>query len=336
MNNTMKLIDHGKGGGIETLRLIDAEIPVPGPGQVLIDVSYAGVNRPDVLQRSGSYPPPAGASPYLGLEVSGFIAALGDGVKDWRVGDAVCALTPGGGYAEYCVTDAGHCLPVVKGLSMVQAAAIPETYFTVWTNVFERGGLRPGETLLVHGGSSGIGLTAIQLAHAFGARVLTTVGNEAKAHACLQYGADKAVLYRSQDFVDVVREETSGKGVELILDMVGGDYIQRNIECLALEGRLVQIAFLEGSRISFDAMPLMLKRLTFTGSTLRARPSEQKTHIAAALKAKVWPLFEKGQCLPVIHQVFPLADVGEAHKLMESSSHIGKIVLAVKETRDAA
>lgn len=332
MKTNMKLIDHGTGGGIDTLRVVDAEIPVPGPEQVLIEVSHAGVNRPDLLQRSGSYPPPAGASPYLGLEVSGVIAAIGERVKEWRVGDAVCALTPGGGYAQYCATDATHCLPVPKGLSMAQAAVLPETYFTVWTNVFERGKLRSGESILIHGGSSGIGLTAIQLSHAFGARVFTTVGNDQKAQACRQYGADKTVLYRSQDFVDVVLQETSGKGVDMVLDMVGGEYIQRNLKCLALEGRLVQISFLEGSRInSFDAMPIMLKRLTFTGSTLRARPSEQKAHIAEQLKANVWPLLEKGQCLPVINKIFPFGDVRQAHALMESSTHIGKIVLAVKE-----
>lgn len=330
MKKTMKLIDHGNGGDITTLALVDADIPAPGPGQVLIEVSYAGVNRPDILQRSGSYPPPPDASPYLGLEVSGVIAAIGDGVTQWRIGDAVCALTPGGGYAEYCLTDAAHCLPVPQGMSMEQAAVLPENYFTVWTNVFERGRLAAGQTILIHGGSSGIGLTAIQLAKAFGAKVITTVGNDAKAQACLQHGADLAVNYRTQDFVEVVAQETAGKGVEQVLDMVGGEYIQRNLQCLALEGCLVQIAFLQGSRIDFDAMPIMLKRLTFTGSTLRARSSQQKADLVQQVKAHVWPLLEKGQCRPVIHSVFPLAEVRQAHALMESSAHIGKIVLNVK------
>jgi NADPH2:quinone reductase len=328
---TMKRIDHGAGGSVDVLRMTDAPIPAPGPGQVLIEVNYAGVNRPDVLQRSGSYPPPPGASPYLGLEVSGRITALGEGVTAWRIGDAVCALTPGGGYAQYCVTDAEHCLPVPEGLSMAEAAALPETYFTVWTNVFERGALKAGQTILVHGGSSGIGLTAVQLAHAFGVRVLTTVGNEDKARACRDAGADRAIVYRNEDFVAAVAQETAGKGVNLILDMVGGSYIERNLQCLALEGCLVQIAFLEGSRITLDAMPIMLKRLTFTGSTLRARSSRQKADIAAQLKAHVWPLLAQGKCLPVIHQIFALGDARQAHALMESSAHIGKIVFVVKE-----
>jgi putative PIG3 family NAD(P)H quinone oxidoreductase len=327
----MKLIDHGNGGSVDVLCMTDAPVPTAGPGQVLIEVSYAGVNRPDVLQRSGSYPPPPGASPYLGLEVSGHIAALGEGVTMWKVGDAVCALTPGGGYAEYCVTDAEHCLPIPRGLTMAQAAALPETYFTVWTNVFERGALKAGQTILIHGGSSGIGLTAIQMAHAFGARVLTTVGNEDKARACREAGADVVINYRQEDFAEVVAQQTEGKGVNLILDMVGGSYIERNLRCLAVEGCLVQIAFLEGSKVSLDAMPIMLKRLTFTGSTLRARSSQQKTAIAAELKAKVWPLLEQEKCLPVIHKIYPLAAASEAHGLMESSVHIGKIVLAVKE-----
>jgi NADPH2:quinone reductase len=335
-NTTMKLIDHGTGGAAEVLRLVDAQRPAPQPGQVLIEVHYAGVNRPDVLQRSGSYPPPPDASPYLGLEVSGTIVALGEGVTAWQVGDAVCALTPGGGYAEFCVADASHCLPVPRGVSMEVAAALPETYFTVWTNVFERGGLKAGQTILIHGGSSGIGLTAIQLAHTFGARVLTTVGNEAKAAACRQAGADRAILYRSENFVDVVGEETAGKGVELILDMVGGDYIERNLRCLALEGCLVQIAFLEGSRVNLDAMPIMLKRLTFTGSTLRARSTSQKAAIAAEVKARIWPLLEQGKCLPTIHATFPLSQAAQAHALMESGAHIGKIVLQVKGERHAA
>lgn len=326
----MKRIDHGLGGPADVMRLIEDEAPSPAAGQVLIEVHYAGVNRPDVLQRSGSYPPPAGASPHLGLEVSGTVAAVGEGVTTWKVGDKVCALTPGGGYAEFCVADARHCLPVPAGLSMLQAAALPETYFTVWANVFDRAGLAAGESLLVHGGSSGIGLTAIQLGKAFGATVFTTAGSEDKLEACRRAGARHAINYRSEDFVEVVARETAGRGVDVILDMVGASYVKRNLKCLALEGRLVQIAFLEGSRFEFDATPIMLRRLTLTGSTLRARSNEQKAEIARSLQAKVWPLLEKGECLPVIHAVFPLDQVQAAHELMESSRHIGKIMLAVK------
>lgn len=331
MSQQMKRIDHGKGGSIDVLRVVDDEKPAPGLGQVLIEVSYAGVNRPDVLQRSGSYPPPADASPYLGLEVAGRIAAVGDGVTQWRIGDLVCALTPGGGYAEFCITDSAHCFPVPSTMSLVQAAAIPETYLTVWANVFVRGGLQSGKSLLVHGGSSGIGLTAIQLAHAFGARVITTVGSHAKANVCIAAGADRAIIYRSEDFVEAVANETSGKGVDLILDMVGASYIERNLKCLALEGCLIQIAFLEGSHFAFDATPIMLRRLTLTGSTLRARSGDQKAHLAKNLKAAVWPLFETGQCLPHIHAVFPLREVQAAHALMESNQHIGKIMLSLKD-----
>ncbi len=326
----MKRIDHGLGGPADVMKLIEDETPSPGAGQVLIEVHYAGVNRPDVLQRAGAYPPPAGASPHLGLEVSGTVAAVGEGVTNWRVGDEVCALTPGGGYAEFCVADARHCLPVPAGLSMLQAAALPETYFTVWANVFDRARLAAGESLLVHGGSSGIGLTAIQLGSAFGATVFTTAGSEEKLAACRRAGASHAINYRSEDFVEVVARETGGRGVDVILDMVGATYVKRNLKCLALEGRLVQIAFLEGSRFEFDATPIMLRRLTLTGSTLRARSDEQKAEIARSLIAKVWPLLEKGKCLPVIHQVFPLGQVQAAHELMESSKHIGKIMLAVK------
>lgn len=332
----MKRITHGTGGSADVLRLIDDEQPQPGPGEVLIEVHAAGVNRPDVLQRSGSYPPPKGASPHLGLEVAGTVAALGAGVDRWRVGDRVCALTPGGGYAEYCLTDARHCLPVPAGLSLLQAAALPETYLTVWANLFDRAGLQAGQSVLVHGGSSGIGLTAIQLACAFGATVYTTVGNADKAQACERAGARRAINYRSEDFATVVAEQTAGRGVDIIIDMVGAPYIERNIASLALEGCLVQLAFLEGSRFAFDAMPVMLRRLTLTGSTLRARSAEQKAGIAERLHAKVWPLLEQGRCLPVIHAVFPLAQAADAHRLMESSRHIGKIMLAVKEGSDAA
>ena len=331
MNKKMKRIEHGAGGDVEVLHLVDAEIPVAGAGEVLIKVAYAGVNRPDVLQRKGLYPPPKDASPYLGLEVSGEVVALGAGVSQWKVGDKVCALVPGAGYAEYCVTDARHCMPVPAGLSMLQAAALPETYLTVWTNVFERGALKAGETFLVHGGSSGIGLTAIQLAKAFGARVFTTVGNAEKAEVCRAQGADIAINYRDEDFSEVVQQQTDGQGVELILDMVGGDYITKNVASLALEGRLVQIAFLLGSRVDMDLMPIMLKRLTVTGSTLRARSSEQKAALVNNLVNAVWPLLEAGKCLPVIHAEYTLSDVQAAHRLMESSQHIGKIMLKVEE-----
>ncbi len=323
-------IDHGKGGAPDCLRPAERDMESPTGRQVLIEVAYAGVNRPDVLQRSGSYPPPPGASPYLGLEVSGTIIATGPEATLWKVGDPVCALTPGGGYAQYCLADERHCLPVPRGLDLLAAAAIPENYFTVWTNVFDRARLAAGERFLVHGGSSGIGLTAIQLARAFGAEVWTTVGNAEKAAACLAAGAHHAVIYRDADFETEIRDATQGAGVDVILDMVGGRYINRNIRLLAVNGRLVQIAFLEGSKAEIDALPIMTKRLSFTGSTLRPRSDEDKGAIARALADKVLPLMERGQCLPRIHAVFPLARASEAHALMESSTHIGKIMLQVR------
>ncbi|HBM08591.1 NAD(P)H-quinone oxidoreductase [Pseudomonas sp. Choline-3u-10] len=326
---TMRHVDHRPGGGPECLRMAEGPVPEPGPHDVLVRVAYAGINRPDVFQRSGSYPPPADASPLLGLEISGEIVALGADVSGWKVGDQVCALTPGGGYAEYCVAPAEHCLPVPAGLSMLEAAALPETYFTVWSNVFERGALQPGEAFLVHGGSSGIGLTAIQLAKQFGATVYTTVGSSEKADACRRAGADRVINYHEEDFVEVLRQATDGNGVNVILDMVGGDYIPRNIKSLAVEGRLVQIAFLKGSRVELDTAPIMRKRLTFTGSTLRPRSREEKADIAKALQDKVWPLLDQGLCHPVIHATFPLGEAAEAHRLMESSKHIGKIMLEV-------
>ncbi|MGE0314637.1 MAG: NAD(P)H-quinone oxidoreductase [Lautropia sp.] len=325
----MKFIDHGKGGGAEVLVLSETDMPEVGAGEVLLKVAYAGVNRPDVIQRSGRYPPPPGASPILGLEVSGRIVALGQGVDEWKVGDAVCALCNGGGYAEYVTVPSGQVLPVPAGFDMAHAAAIPETYFTVWTNVVERGRLAAGETFLVHGGSSGIGMTAIALAKARGARVLCTVGNDAKADAARAAGADAAINYRSKDFVGEVSKLTEGRGVDLILDMVGGSYIERNLKCLAVEGRLVQIAFLQPSKIEVDWMPLMVKRLTFTGSTLRPRSAADKAHLAAALRREVWPLLEAGTMKPSIFREFALADASAAHALMESSEHIGKIVLKV-------
>lgn len=323
-------IDHGTGGAPDCLRLAEREMAAPAGRQVLIEVAYAGVNRPDVLQRSGSYPPPPGASPYLGLEVAGTVIAVGPDATRWQVGDRVCALTPGGGYAQYCLADERHCLPVPRGLDLLSAAAIPENYFTVWTNVFERARLAAGEKFLVHGGSSGIGLTAIQLARAFGAEVWTTVGNQEKAEACLKAGAQHALIYRDTDFEADIRQATGGQGVDVILDMVGGAYINKNIRLLAVNGRLVQIAFLEGSKAEIDALPIMTKRLSFTGSTLRPRSDEDKGAIAQALADKVLPLMEQGRCLPLIHQVFPLEQAAQAHALMESSKHIGKIMLKVR------
>lgn len=327
--NTMQYIDHGAGGPPEVLKLATSPVPAPAPGEVLIRTAYAGVNRPDVIQRNGKYPPPPGASPHIGLEVSGEVVALGEGVTKWKRGDRVCALVNGGGYAEYVTAPQGQALPIPAGLSMLQAAAIPENYFTVWTNVFERGRLAAGETFLVHGGSSGIGLTAIQLAKARGATVYTTVGNAGKARACLELGADVAINYREQDFVAEIARLTDGKGVDLILDMVGGDYIGRNLKCLALDGRLVQIAYLQSPKVEVDWTTLMTRRLTFTGSTLRPRSAADKAAIADALRREVWPLLERGRALPVIHQVFPLAESAAAHALMESSVHIGKIMLEV-------
>ena len=327
----MLYIDHGKGGPAEVLKPAEGPVPQPQPGEVVIEVHYAGVNRPDVLQRSGNYPPPAGASPFIGLEVAGRVSAVAADVKQWSVGDLVCALTPGGGYAEYCAVPAPHCLPVPKGLSLQEAAALPENFYTVWTNVFERGRLKADETFLVHGGSSGIGLTAIQLAKAFGATVYTTVGSKEKADFCRNIGADAAVNYRDQDFVAEIAQLTNKKGVDLILDMVGGPYVEKNFKSLALEGRLVQIAFLQPSKVELDCMPIMIKRLTFTGSTLRPRTIAQKAAIAQELQKHVWPLLESRKVKPVIHATFPLKDAKLAHELMESSKHIGKIMLEVKK-----
>ena len=326
---SMRYIAAREPGPPDVLGPARAAVPAPGPGEALIRVAYAGVNRPDCLQRAGQYPPPPGASPILGLEVSGEIVALGDGAKGWSAGDRVCALTPGGGYAEYCTTPAAWCLPIPRGLSMLEAASLPETCFTVWHNLFERGGLRSGETLLVHGGSGGIGLTAIQLAKAFGAAVITTVGNAEKAEACRRAGADHALNYREQDFVAEVARITAKRGVDVVLDMVGGDYIEKNLKCLAVDGRLVMIAFLRGSRAEIDWRFVMVKRQTITGSTMRASPSERKAAIARALRERVWPLLEAGKVKPTIYRVFPIEEAAAAHALMESSQHIGKIVLAV-------
>ena len=329
MTASMTYVAHDNGGAPEVMHIAQTGQPHAAAGEVLIKVAYAGVNRPDCLQRSGRYPPPPNASPILGLEASGYVVAVGEGVTRWRVGDAVCGLANGGAYAEYVSIPQGQVLPVPKGLTLLQAAALPENYFTVWTNVFQRGGLKAGETFLVHGGSSGIGLTAIQLAKAFGARVFCTVGNDDKAAACVKAGADVAINYRTQDYVQEVLNATAKQGVNMILDMVGGDYMQRNLTSLAVDGRLVQIAFLQPSKTEVDWISLMVKRLTFTGSTLRPRSAADKAQMAAELEQHVWPLLTQGKCLPVIHQVFKLEDVVQAHALMESSVHIGKIMLNI-------
>lgn len=329
MSNLMNYIKLTEYGPAERLVLAQTSVPEPGSGEVLIKVAAAGINRPDVMQRSGNYAPPPGASEILGLEVAGTVVALGKRVMNCRVGDHVCALVTGGGYAEYCVAPELQCLPVPKGFSMVEAAGLPETFFTVWTNVFDRGALKSGETLLIHGGSSGIGTTAIQLACAAGADVLVTAGSDEKCTFCEKLGARKAINYRTVDFVDAVKTLTDGKGVDLVLDMVGGPYVEKNIEVLALEGRLVQIAFLQESRVEVDFVQMLIKRLTLTGSTLRPRTVEQKAEIACALEENVWPLLEAGKVKPIIHATFPLAQAAEAHLLMESSAHIGKIILKV-------
>ena len=326
---TMNFVDHGTGGGPEVLTPRQCQTPSPQAGEVLVKVAFAGVNRPDCLQRSGRYPPPPGASPIVGLEISGEVLALGEGVTQWRIGDKICALTNGGAYAEYATVPEGQALPIPAGFSMLQAAALPENFFTVWTNVFQRGKLKSGESILIHGGSSGIGLTAIQLARAFGAHVYCTVGNAEKVAACLKAGAHAAIDYKTQDYVEEVLKLTDQKGVNAILDMVGGSYMQRNLRALAIEGRLLQIAFLQPSKVEVDWVSLMTKRLTFTGSTLRPRSAQDKAHIANELHAQVWPLIEAGKVAPVIHQVFDLKDAAKAHALMESSQHIGKIMLTV-------
>jgi len=314
-------------GGPLVLKPQPRPVPSPRPGEILIRVKAAGVNRPDVAQRQGSYPPPPGASPLPGLEVAGEVAALGEGAARWRVGDAVTALTPGGGYAEYCTVHATNALPVPHGFTFTEAAAIPETFFTVWHNVFQRGALRPGETFLVHGGTSGIGTAAIQLAKAFGATVIATAGSEAKCQACSDLGADHVINYREQDFVAAVKDATGKRGADVILDMVGGSYVGRNYEAAAVDGRIVQIAFLGGSKAETDFTRLMIKRLTHTGSTLRPRTVEFKAGIAAELEEKVWPLLASRRIAPVMDMIFPLSDAWRAHERMEEGEHIGKIVL---------
>ncbi|MBL28599.1 MAG: NAD(P)H-quinone oxidoreductase [Rhodospirillaceae bacterium] len=323
----MRCIEIAEPGGPEVLVPGKRPAPEPGYGEVLIDVAAAGVNRPDVLQRKGGYAPPPGASDIPGLEVAGTIAAIGPGVSRWKAGDAVCALVSGGGYAELCVAPEAQVLPIPEGYDAVRAAALPETFFTVWTNVFDRGRLKGGETFLVHGGSSGIGTTAIQLASAFGARVFATAGSAEKCRACEDLGAERGINYKDEDFVAVVKEATDGRGVDLILDMVAGAYLPRDVAALAVEGRLVIIAFLGGSKVEMDFLPVMAKRLTVTGSTLRPRSVEQKGQIRDSLLAEAWPLLSAGRVGPVLHTTFPLEDAAAAHALMESSAHIGKIVL---------
>lgn len=328
---SMRQIRFHGGGGPEVIQLeTGAPVPKPGPQQVLIEVVAAGVNRPDCLQRAGNYPPPPGATEIPGLEVSGTIVAAGEGVDAANIGRQVCALVISGGYAEYCVADLALCLPIPKGLSLLEAGGVPETYFTVYDNVFTRGGLKAGETILIHGGSSGIGSTAIQLAKEFGATVYATAGSDDKCAFCTSLGADAAINYRTQDYVAEVKRLTGGKGVNEILDMVGGPYVAKNLASLAIEGRLVQIAFLQTSKIDIDVMPIMIKRLTFTGSTLRPRSVELKAAIARQLLAQIWPLIETGKVKPVIHKVFELAEAQAAHALMESSAHVGKIMLEVR------
>jgi putative PIG3 family NAD(P)H quinone oxidoreductase len=316
-------------GAAEVMHIASGPLPAIGDDDVLIKVEYAGVNRPDVLQRTGSYAPPPTASPIMGLEVSGIIAAVGARVSQWKVGDAVCALTPGGGYAEYCAAPAAHCLPIPAGMGMLEAAGVPENFYTVWVNVFDTCQLKAGEKFLVHGGSSGIGLTAIQLARAFGAEVFTTVGNEDKAAFCKSIGANHTFNYKTQDWMADIGAITQKKGVNVILDMVGGSYIEKNLRILALEGRYCFIAFLEGGQATIDFRPLMMKRQTITGSTLRARPDHQKAAIALSLRQHVWPLLAAKKVRPVIYKTFALDEIVEAHRLMESSAHMGKIMLKV-------
>jgi NADPH2:quinone reductase len=326
MTDTMRAIEISQPGGPEVLVPVDRPRPRAGHGQVVIRVAWAGVNRPDALQRAGAYAPPPGASDLPGLEASGEIVEVGAGVSEWSLGDQVCALLPGGGYAEYVATPAAHCLPVPKGMGLREAACLPETFFTVFSNVFTRGGLKAGERFLVHGGSSGIGTTAIQLANAFGARVFATAGSEEKCAACEELGAELAINYRDADFVQVMKAEG---GADLILDMVGGEYLPRNLDALATDGRLVQIAFLQGSKVTVNFAQLMVRRLTITGSTLRPQSDLAKARIAQDLREAVWPLLDAGRVAPVMDSEFALDEAAQAHARMESSGHIGKIVLRV-------
>lgn len=326
---TMTVIEITRSGAPEVLVPAQRALPRLQADEVLIQVAVAGVNRPDCLQRAGQYDPPPGASDLPGLEVAGTVVAKGSAASRWQIGDKVCALANGGGYAEYCAAPETQCLPVPDGFDMLQAGALPETYFTVWTNVFERGQLQPGETLLLHGGASGIGTTAIQLAHARGSKVIATVGSDKKAQMCRELGADQAINYHEEDFVDAVKEFSGGRGANVILDMVGGDYVKRNLRSLAVDGRLVQIAFLRSPQVELNLAPLMVKRQTITGSTLRPQSTAQKAAIAEALQREVWPLLEQGTVKPIIDTVFSLADAADAHAMMESNQNIGKILLQV-------
>jgi putative PIG3 family NAD(P)H quinone oxidoreductase len=327
---TMTVIEAREPGAPEVLATAERPVPEPGPGEVLIEVAAAGINRPDVLQRQGLYPPPKGASDLVGLEVAGHVAALGPGATRYKVGDAVCALVNGGGYAQYAVAPEATTLPVPQGLNLVEAAALPEAMFTVWHNVFERAALKDGEWLLVHGGASGIGTTAIQIATALGAKVMATVGSAWKARACETLGALRAIDYRNEDYVEAVRETTGGHGADVILDMVGGDYIERNLRAAALDGRIVQIAFLKGSKVEIDLMRLMMRRLTLTGSTLRAQTPEAKARMARAIEERIWPLMAQGKVKPVIDSTFKLEDAVGAHRRIDDPEHVGKIGLVVK------
>ena len=327
--STMRAVEITEFGKPEVLRIGERPVPQPKPGEVLVRVAAAGVNRPDVLQRMGHYPVPPGASDIPGLEIAGEVVALGDGVSKWNLGDELCALVQGGGYAEYCAAPGAQCLPIPGGLTAVDAASLPETFFTVWSNVFDRARLAPGESLLVQGGSSGIGVAAIQMAKAFGHKVLATAGSAPKCAACEELGADRAINYRTEDFVAVVKDATEGRGVNVILDMVGGEYVDRELKCLADDGRLVIIAMLGGAKSNVSLNEILRRRLTLTGSTLRPRPVSFKGAIARNLREMVWPQIESGAIKPVIYRVFPLAEAAQAHLLMESGEHIGKIVLAV-------
>lgn len=322
--NEMSVVEISAPGGPEVLRPARRPVPKPAPGEVLVRVEAVGVNGPDLMQRKGLYPPPAGASDLLGLEISGEVVALGDAVKRWKIGDRLCGLTNGGGYAQYCPIDAQHCLPIPKGVSLRDAGGLPETYFTVWSNVFVTVGLKAGETFLVHGGAGGIGTTAIQLAKAFGAKVIATDSPEERCRICRELGADRVIDYRTEDFVEVVRKEG---GANVILDIVGGPNIERNIKAASPDARIIQLAFALGSKVEINLMPVMLKRLTYTGSTLRTRPTEFKTRVARELEAQVWPHIESGRIRVVTHHTFPLAQAAEAHALMESAGHVGKILL---------
>lgn len=324
---SMRAIEIAASGGPEVLRLATLPTPVPADGEILVKVAAAGVNRPDVLQRKGGYPPPPGAPATPGLEIAGIVVAKGDRTHRFEIGDEIAALVPGGGYAEFAVVAEGNAMPVPRGLSLLEAGAVPETFMTVWTNVFERARLKRGETFLVHGGSSGIGTTAIMLANAFGANVFATAGSDEKCRACESLGARRAINYRKTDFADDILRATDGRGADVILDMVGGGYVEKNIRCAARDGRIVSIAFLEGSKVTVDLLPMMLKRLTLTGSTLRPRTVEEKASICRALENYVWPLIADGRIRPQIFKTFPLAEAAAAHALMESSAHVGKIVL---------